>query len=84
MAAAISVERAEQAMPRHNLAQTPEARRRALLLDQERQVDRAGGILHRHHQIVCARVAGTLSMRRGILVQQHPHHRPARPLLAMR
>jgi hypothetical protein len=51
VAAAIGVERAEQAMLGHHLAQRHEAAHRPLLLDQEGRVDLAGGVVHRHDQI---------------------------------
>jgi hypothetical protein len=70
-------------MRRHHLAQPLEARCSALLVHQEGRVERAGGILHRHHQIVFAGIAGQPSVRRGVLMQHHAHHWPTRPLLAV-
>jgi hypothetical protein len=84
VAATVAVERAEQAVTFNHFAQAAEARRRALLGHQESRIDPAGGVLHRHHQIILARVPGQPGMRRSVLVQHHPHHWPPRPLLAMR
>jgi hypothetical protein len=84
MAAPVGVERAEQTVPRHHLTQAAKTRRGALLIHQEGRIELAGGVLHRHHQVVAARHAGQPGVRRGILMQHHSHHRTARPLLAMR
>jgi hypothetical protein len=84
MAAAVSVERTEQPLALHHLAHPAQARRGPLLIHQEQRVDRAGGVIHRRHQVVLAVSVRQPGMRRGILVQQHPHHRSPRPLLAMR
>src|SRR5665213_2016782 len=84
VAAAITVERTEQAVPRHHLAKPLEARGGAFLLDQEGRVDRAGRVIERHYQIVVPDIAGEPGVARGVLVQHHADHRPARTLLAMR
>jgi len=80
--ASVGAEGAKQPVPPDHLAQAPQARSGAFLVHQEGRVDRACRIIERHHQIVLpARQPG---MGRGVLVQHHPNHRPARPLLAMR
>ena len=84
VAAAIGVERAEQAVARDHLAQAAKGRGRALLIDQEGRVDRAGGVIQGDHQIVLAPIARQPGVGRGVLMQHHADHRPARPLLAVR
>ena len=83
MAAAVGVEGAEQALRHHHLGQTAEAGRRPLLLDQERRIDRGGGVVEGDHQVK-RRGAVEPGVPRGVLVQQHARQQPARPLLAVR
>ena len=83
VAAAVGVERAEQALGRDRLGQAQEARLRALLFDQDRRVDGAGRIVQRDHEIELTVEARQPGEGRGVLEQQHPRQRPARPLLAM-
>jgi hypothetical protein len=71
-------------VPLDDLVQRPEARRRALLVDEEGRVDLARGIVHGHDQVDLPLERGQPQMARAVLVQHHPDHRPARPLLAMR
>jgi hypothetical protein len=71
-------------MLRNHLAHPAQARRRAFLIHQERRIQLAGGILHRHHQVLLAGVSGQPGVRRGVLMQHHAHHRTPWPLLAMR
>jgi hypothetical protein len=57
VAAAVGVELAEQPVLRDHLGQSAKARCRALLLDDEARVDRAGRVAQRDHQIVLPVVA---------------------------
>ncbi len=84
VAAAVGVELAEQPVPVDHLGQRAKARGRALLLDDKARVDRAGRIVQGDHQIVLPIIARQPGKARGILMQHHAHHRPPRPLLAMR
>jgi hypothetical protein len=68
------------------------------LIHQKGRIQRAGGVLHRYHQIIlapvpdsqaCVEASGTPlaclpPADRFAMVQHHPQHRPARPLLTMR
>src|SRR5215468_7120511 len=51
MAAAIGIEARHKPLRREHLQQPTKRRNRAFFLDQERRVDRARGIVHRHNQI---------------------------------
>ena len=84
VAAAVGIELTEQAVPLDHLGQRAKARCRALLRDDKARVDRAGRVVEGDHQIVLPIVARQPGEARRILMQHHPHHRPPRPLLAMR
>src|SRR5579875_711201 len=84
MAAPVGVERTEQALGLHHLPHTTQAGGRPFLINQEQGVDRAGGVIHRRHQIVKTLVAREPGVPRGVLMQHHADHRPTRTLLAMR
>ena len=73
---AVGVERAEQPFGRDHLGQRPEARHRALLVDEEGRVDRAGGVIHGHDQVPPA--AADPLMPRAVLVHHHARQRAAR------
>jgi hypothetical protein len=79
VAAAVGVEFHEQAVPFHHLDQPTKAARRALLVDQERRTDLAGGVVHGDDQVE-RRLVGESGVLRAILMQQHAAHRPPRPL----
>jgi hypothetical protein len=72
VAAAIGVERAEQAVRRDRLGQAEEARHRPFLRDQERRVDLARRIVERDDQVELAIAARQPGEARAILEQQHP------------
>ena len=82
MAAAIGVERAEQAMRRNHLAQRPQRRCRAFLLNQDHRIDLARRIVHRHDQ-VHRRPTFDPDVARAVLMQHHARQRTPLPLLAM-
>jgi hypothetical protein len=82
--AAVGVELTEQPMPIDHLGQRAKARSRALLFDDEARIDRTGRVVEGDHQIVLPIIARQPGEARGILMQHHAHHRPPRPLLAMR
>jgi hypothetical protein len=84
VAAAVGVELAEQPVLRDHLGQRAKARPGALLLDDKARIDRAGRVVEGDHQIVLPIIARQPGEARGILMQHHAHHRPSRPLLAMR
>jgi hypothetical protein len=83
VAAAISVERPEQAVPGDRLGEPEEARHRAFLLDQERRTYRRGGIVEGDDEVEIAPQPGDPAMGRAVLEQQHARQRPALPLLAV-
>src|SRR5512134_1299250 len=83
VAAAVGVEAARQAVAGKDRKQGAEGRGGALLCDQDRRIDRAGGVVERHHQ-VARRQTRNPDVARGVLVQHHPRERPARPAPAMR
>ena len=83
MAAAIRVQRAKQAVPLHHLAEPPECRGGAFLLDQEHRVDRPCRVIERDNQIEL-RLAFEPGKPRAVLMQHRANNRPARTLLAMR
>jgi hypothetical protein len=83
MAAAIGVERAEQAMLANHFAQGPQHRCRPFLLDQEHRVDIARRIVHRHNQVHRGQ-AFDPGVARPVLVQQHARKQPTWTLLAVR
>jgi len=56
VAAAVGVERAEQAVAPDRLGQAQKARDRALLLDQKGRVDLVVGIVHRDDQVARRRL----------------------------
>jgi hypothetical protein len=83
VAAAVGVERAEQAVAADHLEEPAQARERSFLLDQKGGVDLAGGIIEGDDQIE-RRLAGEPGVARAVLEQQHARQRPAWPLLAVR
>src|SRR6266480_4969682 len=83
MAAAIGVERAEQAMLANHLAQGLERRRRPFFLDQQHRINLARCIVHRDDQ-VHRRQTFDPAVARPVLVQQHARKRPPWTLLAVR
>src|SRR5882672_9808309 len=83
MAAAIGVERAEQALLANHLAQGLERRCRPFFLDQQHRVDLARRIVQRNDQIH-RRQTFDPDMARPVLVQQHAPKRPTWTLLAVR
>ena len=83
MAAPVGVERAEQALCGDRLDQAEKARDRSLLLNQDRRINLAGGVVERDDEIKQP-LAQKPDVGRGVLMQHHAHHRPARPLAPMR
>ena len=83
VAAAVGVERAEQAMLADHLAQRLEGRGGSLLFDEEHRVDLARGVVHRDDQVHRGQSLDP-HMPRSVLMQHHAAHRPTRPLLAVR
>ena len=74
VAGPVGIERAEQpALPDH-LEKCPEARHRALLLDEEGRVDLARGVVHGDDQVE-RRLAGEPLMARAVLVHHHAGER---------
>ena len=71
MAAAIGVERPEQAVPGDRLGKPEEARHRAFLLDQERRADRRGGIVEGDDEVEIVPQRRDPAMGRAVLEQQH-------------
>ena len=78
VAGAVGIERAEQPAPPDHLGQRPQARHRALLVDEEGRVDRAGGVVHGHDQV--PPTARNPRVARAILVHHHAGKRTARTL----
>ena len=70
-------------MRRDRLGQAGEARHRPFLRHEERRVDVARRVVHRHDQVDVMTQRRDPAMRRAILEQHHPRQRTARPLLAM-
>ena len=83
VAAAVGIERAEQAVLADDLAQRREAAHGAFLLDEEHRVDRAVGVIHGHDQVELRVEAGKPAVPRAVLMQHHPDQGAPRPLLAM-
>jgi len=83
MAAPIGVEAARQAVLAEHLEQRPKGRRRAFLLDQERRVDRARRIVHRHDQVE-RRLTLEPRRPRAVLMQHHARTRLALALATVR
>src|SRR5271170_4533431 len=85
MRAAVGVEAHRQAVLAEHLLQRPEGRGRALLLGQERRVDRPGRIVHGDNQVKRP-LAFEPDVARAVLMQHHPRQRtplalaPVRPL----
>ena len=82
--APVGVELAEQPVPLDHLGDAAKTRLRPFLLDQNGRVDRAGRIVEGNHEIERWLARQPPPVPRAVLVQHHPHHRPPRPLLAMR
>ena len=82
VAAAVGVERAEQAVRRDHLAQRAKRRSGAFLLDQQHRVNLAGRVVERHDQ-VDRRAAFDPCVTRAVLMQHHAPQRTPRPLLAV-
>src|SRR5574338_9224 len=83
MAAAIAVERTEQAMAADHLGKAAEARCRAFLIDEKPRVPLARRIVHRDDQVNLPLERRQPQMARAVLVQHHADQRTARPLLAV-
>src|SRR5215469_3655869 len=83
MAAAIGIEARRKPICREHLQQPTKRRNRAFFLDQERRVDRAGGIVHRHDQIKLRRPAEPRKPA-AILMQHQAFARLAWPFATMR
>ena len=83
VAAAVGVERAEEAAVGDHLGERPEARGGALLRHQEGRADLARRVVERDHQVE-RRAAGEPGMACGVLVQEHARQRPPRPLAPVR
>ena len=83
MAAAVGVERAEQAVPPDHLGQAAQARERPFLLDQEGGVELAGRIIEGGDQVE-RRPAAEPGVGRAVLKQHHARQRPAWPSPAVR
>jgi hypothetical protein len=83
MTSAIGIKAQRQAMPAEHLRQRPERRVRAFFLNQERRINLACGIVHRHHQIE-RRNHGQPRVPRGVLVQHHSGQWTTRPPAAVR
>ena len=69
--AAVGVERAEQTVHPDRFAKPEEARHRAFLFDEERRINPAGGVIHRHDQINIAARRRRPPVRRAVLEQHH-------------
>ena len=82
VAAAVCVERAEQAVRRNHLAQRPQCRGGAFLRNQDHRIDFARRIIERHDQ-VHRRPAFDPDVARAVLMQHHARQRTPLPLLAM-
>ena len=83
MAAAVGVERTEQAALADHLAQGLKGRGRSLLFNEDHRVDLARGVVHGDDQVHRG-PALDAHVPRPVLMQHHAAHRPARPLLAVR
>ena len=83
VAAAVSIERAEQAVFADHFAQRSEGRSRSLLGDHNHRIDLARGVVQGDDQIY-RRQAFDPDVPRPVLMQHHAAHRPPRPLLAVR
>ncbi len=83
MPAPIGVECPEQAVSADRLGQAEEARHGAFLFDQERRIDRSGGVVEGDDEIEIAPQRRNPAMGRAVLEQQHSRQRPAQPLLGV-
>jgi hypothetical protein len=83
VAAAIGVEARWQALSGKHLQARPKRRGGALLLDQERRIDLAGGVIHGHDQIE-RRLTLEPGLAAAVLVQHHACARLPRPLAPVR
>ena len=83
MAAPIGIERAEQPVFVDRLGEPEKARQGALLLHQDRRIDRACGIVERDHQVEILLQPRDPAMCRTVLEQQHARQRSARTPLTM-
>src|SRR5271166_3982607 len=79
----VRIEAHRQPVRAESLAERPEGRSRAFLLDQKRRIDRSRRVVQRHNQIE-RRLAFEPDVTRAVLMQHHPRHRPTRPLAPMR
>src|SRR5579884_2117664 len=83
MAAAVAVERAEQALGRDRLDQAAKARERPFFRDEERRINLARGVVERDDEVERP-LAVEPGVPRGVLMQHHADHRPALPFASMR
>jgi len=84
VARAIGIEGARQAMRGDHRGERVEAAHGAFLVDQERRIDRGGGIIQRDDQVELLLERRQPAMARAVLMQEHAGQRPPRALLAVR
>jgi hypothetical protein len=83
MTAAIGIQAQRQAVTHKYFQQRPERRIRAFFLDQERRINLARGVVHRHHQVE-RRSLRQPPVPRGVLVQHHSGQWTTRSLATVR